>query len=296
MASSSENTKIAALIGAVVAFLIATGYLYLRVDSLVQDVAELRQSVVTELSKVRVTTPVAPAAAAEKKLAVELARVADLRRQLEERAREADVTAAQAAARVKAEATRYTDKAVGRLGEETASQHMEVAETVGHIRDSANNRIDNVTEKVEKIRDEVASTRFELQKTVADLKRTRGDLGIQSGLIATNARELEALKLLDERNYYDFHIQKSRQPQRVGDISIVLRKTDPKDNRYTIEIIARDQRTEKKDRAVNEPVQFYVGRAKQPYELVVNEVQKDYVAGYLATPKQLVELREAASN
>jgi hypothetical protein len=67
-----------------------------------------------------------------------------------------------------------------------------------------------------------------------------------------------------------------------------LKKTDPKRNKYTIEVLADDKTTEKKDRTVNEPVQFYTLKAKQPYEIVVNSVKKDQIVGYLATPKDQV--------
>jgi hypothetical protein len=108
---------------------------------------------------------------------------------------------------------------------------------------------------------------------------------VQSGLIATNAKELAALKALGERNYYEFNLGKTKQPQKVGDVFIQLKRTDPKRNRYTIEILADDKKVEKKDKTVNEPVQFYTSKARQPYEIVVNEVRKDVIVGYLATPK-----------
>jgi len=71
----------------------------------------------------------------------------------------------------------------------------------------------------------------------------------------------------------------------VGDVFIQLKRTDPKRNRFTIEILADDKKVEKKDKTVNEPVQFYTSKARQPYEIVVNEVRKDVIVGYLATPK-----------
>ena len=52
-----------------------------------------------------------------------------------------------------------------------------------------------------------------------------------------------------------------------------------------IEVIADDKRVEKKDRNVNEPVQFLLSRATQPYELVVNDIKKDMIVGYVAAPK-----------
>ena len=66
---------------------------------------------------------------------------------------------------------------------------------------------------------------------------------------------------------------------------ILLKKTDQKKNRYTIEVTVDDKVVEKKDKTVNEPVQFLTSKARQPYELVVNEVKKDVIVGYLATPK-----------
>jgi hypothetical protein len=80
-------------------------------------------------------------------------------------------------------------------------------------------------------------------------------------------------------------LAKEKQPQKVGDVQIRLKSADPKKNRYTIELIADDKTVEKKDRSINEPVQFLMSRAVQPYELVVNEVRKDMIVGYVAAPK-----------
>jgi hypothetical protein len=106
-----------------------------------------------------------------------------------------------------------------------------------------------------------------------------------SGLIATNAEELMQLKALGDRNYYEFDLRKQKQPVKVGDVLVRLTKADTKRNRFTIEVIADDKKVEKKDRTLNEPIQFYTMSARQPYELVVNNVQKDRIVGYLATPK-----------
>jgi hypothetical protein len=138
---------------------------------------------------------------------------------------------------------------------------------------------------VSSVKTEVASNKAELDKTIAQLHSTQGDLGVQSGLIATNGKELAALKALNDRNYFEFNLGKTKAPQRVGDILLQLKKADPKKNRYTFEVTADDKRTEKKDKGVNEPVQFYTSKARQPYEVVVNEVKKDQIVGYLATPK-----------
>jgi len=151
---------------------------------------------------------------------------------------------------------------------------------------TANAKIADVSTDVGGVKTQVSATQAELQKTIADLKSTRGDLGVQSGLIATNAQELQALKRLGERTYTEFKLGKTKVPQRVGDITLKLKSVDAKKNRYTIEVNADDKLTEKSDKNLNEPVQFYTSKARQPYEIVVNQVQKDMIVGYLSTPKE----------
>jgi len=99
---------------------------------------------------------------------------------------------------------------------------------------------------------------------------------------------LDALKRLGERNYFQFTLlKKDKQPKRVGDISLKLKAVDKKKNKYTLDVLADDKGpVEKRDKGINEPLQFYVAKAKQPYELVVNEVGKDQITGYLSTPKE----------
>ena len=138
---------------------------------------------------------------------------------------------------------------------------------------------------VTNVKTELGSTKAELQKTIANLSKVTGDLGVQSGYIATNGKELAALKRLGERNYFEFSLGKTKQPQRVGDITLQLKKADPKRNKYTVDVMADDKKYEKKDKNMNEPVQFYVAKARQPYELVVNEIKKNQIVGYLSTPK-----------
>jgi hypothetical protein len=112
-----------------------------------------------------------------------------------------------------------------------------------------------------------------------------GDVTALFGRIATNSAEIKQLRERGDKNIFEFTLTKSNMPQRVGDIQVVLDKTDPKHNHFTIEILAADQRVEKRDKTINEPVQFYVpGKGNEPYEFVVNEVGKNSIKGYLATP------------
>ena len=151
--------------------------------------------------------------------------------------------------------------------------------------DTATTQIASVSTDVGAVKTDLGSTKSQLEQTISSLKRAQGDLDGHSTLIAKNGDELKALRELGERNYAEFTINKSKQFTRVADVSIELKKSDPKHNRFTIEITADDVTVEKKDRTVNEPIQFLTKKARQPYELVVNSVKKDAISGYLATPK-----------
>jgi hypothetical protein len=108
-----------------------------------------------------------------------------------------------------------------------------------------------------------------------------------SGLIARNHDDLEDLKRRGERNYYEFTIPRSKNAQRVGPVQITLNKVDPKKSRYTMTVYADDKQIEKRDKTAGEPVQFYVkGTSRMsPYEVVVFDVGKSQITGYLSTPK-----------
>jgi len=267
--------KNAILGGAIVALLAANVYLYLQLDHVKTDMAKFRESMLTEIANLRETSSVTNQTARR--------HLDSLKEELETTRRQASSMATQA----KAEAMKKADQLQQQIEAEqkkVASQLTEVKESAG----TANNRITEVSGDVTTVKSQLGTTQAELQKTVAELKKVTGDLGVQSGYIATNGKEISALKRLGERNIFEFNLGKTKEPQRVGDITMLLKKADPKRNKYTIEVMADDKQTEKKDRTVNEPVQFYVSKAKQPYEIVVNAVKKDQIVGYLATPKDQV--------
>jgi chromosome segregation ATPase len=132
---------------------------------------------------------------------------------------------------------------------------------------------------------DITATKTDLEATKAKLESLKGDLGVQSGLIATTREDLELLKHKGDRNYYEFTLVKSKNSTPVSTVSLQLKKTDQKKGRFTLNVLADDKTIEKKDRTLNEPLQFYTGRDKMLYELVVFEVGKDKVSGYLSTPK-----------
>ena len=113
-------------------------------------------------------------------------------------------------------------------------------------------------------------------------------MNVMSGLIAHNRDDLEELRRRGDRNYYEFTLQRSKNAQRVGPVQMSLNKTDPKKAKYTLTVVADDKTIEKKDKTSGEPVQFYVKGSSRmaPYEIVVFDVGKNQITGYLATPKE----------
>ena len=268
----------------IIALAVINIYLYLQLDHVRTDLAELRDSMGIELTNLRNTSSLTTASQKQ--------HLEDLRAQLENArtlAKQLATTAANSAAsQAKAEAEERAEQLGREIQAEQAKVQQQVSSEISDVKNSAsaaNTKIADVSTDVSFVKTSLASTNAELQRTIADLKTARGDLGVQSGLIATNAAELAALKRLGERNYFEFRLGKTKTPQRVGDITLRLTKVDPEKNKYSVEVMADDKLTEKKDKNLNEPVQFYTSKAKIPYELVVNSMSKDQIAGYLSTPK-----------
>jgi chromosome segregation ATPase len=150
---------------------------------------------------------------------------------------------------------------------------------------AVSSEVSNVKTDVGGVKTDVAKTQSDLATTISQLQSIKGDLSDHSSLIARNHSELELLKHKGDRNYYEFTLNK-KQRRPVGTVSLELRKADVKKSRFTIDIYADDKRYEKKDRNVNEPLQFYSGKVPALYEIVVNAVNsKDQITGYLSTPK-----------
>ena len=209
--------------------------------------------------------------------------------------------ASQLAGQAKVDASKHADEIASRLQQaqdQQAKQVSAVTADLSQVKDQASatqGRVGEVSGQVDNLKTEQASTKQQLEKTIADLKRTTGDLGVTSDLVATNGKELAALKALGERNYTEFKLAKEKNPTKIGDVMVRLKNADPKKNKYTIDLIADDKTIEKKDRSTNEPLQFLLSRAAQPYELVVNEVRKDLIVGYISAPK-VQQVRKTASN
>jgi len=178
-----------------------------------------------------------------------------------------------------------------RLQTRTAELRRQQSASVSRLKKEQTEQLENVrkeqNEKIDGVRTDVAATKSDLDSTKQKLDRTIGDLGAQSGLIAHTREDLETLKRRGERNYYEFTLLKGKRAS-VSTVSLQLRKATPKKGKFTLEVLADDRAIEKKDRTMFEPLQFYTGRDRQLYEVVIFNVNKNKVSGYLSTPKQFI--------
>jgi hypothetical protein len=267
--------KIPILFGAVVALLGAVVYLYMQLDHVKKDLATNNTTMQAQLDKL--------VEAASLNTRTNSRRVDELKDQLERARRQA----AMAAGAAKEEALKKVDETRTQLEAAQLQAKQELKSDISQVKEASDSKISAVGTEVSSVKTDLGTTKTELEKTVADLKRATGDIDGHSTLIATNAKELAALRTLGERNYVDFTVTKSKTSSKVSDVQILLKKADIKKHTYTIELTVDDAAVEKKDKVMNEPVQFMTSKSKQPYELVVNKVTKDTIAGYLAIPKVL---------
>ena len=275
--------------GVLGAAIISNGVLFSRVNTLQNELSNQRATVQTQFTELRDVT--ASSAAAMNR------GFEDLTAQMQEGNKTSSAAAQRAAASALSNAQKAAEKLVAQVKEQQAASEEKFNKEIGAVKSVTEEHTAKVTglettvgsvkENVGVVEKEVAANKSTLDSTIADLKSARGDLGVQSGLIATNAKELAALRDLGERTYYEFTLAKGKAPVKVANMVMTYKKVDTKRNKYNVEIMADDKRIEKKDKTVNEPVQMYVGGNRQPYEIVVNEVKKDTIVGYVAVPKVL---------
>jgi uncharacterized protein (DUF3084 family) len=168
-------------------------------------------------------------------------------------------------------ASKADSSQVAAVKQETDAKFGQVSSEVGGVKT-----------EVGTVKTDLASTRHDLEGTQRQLLDVKDTL---SAAVAKNASELAELRRKGERDYFEFEIPKKNAPVKVEDVRFVLTKTDTKRGKYNVQILVDDNKLEKKDRTVNEPVQFLVGRNHVRYELVLNWVQKDKAGGYLSIPK-----------
>ncbi len=171
------------------------------------------------------------------------------------------------------------DKRLQQQQNEQAAQKEQIGQFTGEVA--------NVRNELGSAKMDIAATRTDLEFTKVKLERAIGDLTGQGTLIAHTRDELEELRHRGDRNYYEFSLSKGARPTSIATVGLQLKKANAKKNKFTLNVIADDRTIEKKDRGVAEPLQFYTGRDRVLYEVVIFSVEKNAVTGYLSTPKSV---------
>jgi chromosome segregation ATPase len=282
-APRSHSTIIGVLVAGLVIALAGDGYLIMRSGNLDDQISQLQGTTQAQMSKLSEATT----AQLEQRLQAVGTDVQSAHDKADSALKQAKAEVQRQSAQLSRKMDDAQHQVAGQLDElkdatTTAKSKLdEVSADVTGVKTDVN----GVKTDVTGVKTDVASTQSQVEQDGVQLKKVMGDMGVMSGLIATNGKDLQALRELGERNYFEFDLSKGQLTQKVGDLTISLKKADPKRNRYTVDILADDRHVEKKDRTINEPVQLYVAENRQPYEVVVNQIKKDEVIGYLATPK-----------
>jgi F0F1-type ATP synthase membrane subunit b/b' len=162
-----------------------------------------------------------------------------------------------------------------------ASAQQQTAQQVSAV----SSEVSNVKTDVGGVKTDLGKTQSDLATTISQLQSVRGDLSNTNSVIARNHDELVLLEHKGDRTYYEFTLTKG-QKKPVGTISMELKKTDPKKNIFTLEITSDDKLVTKRDKGIDEPLQFYSGKEPALFEVVVNTINsKNQVSGYLSVPK-----------
>ena len=138
------------------------------------------------------------------------------------------------------------------------------------------------SDDVKTVDTKVVGVKTDLDATREDLKMARSEMGT---LIARNHDEIDHLRRLGERDYVEFTVAGRGKPEKVGNVTVELRGVNEKRNQFSAAVTIEDKRFEKKNRAMNEPIFFYLSGTHIPEEIVINKIGKNSISGYLSIPK-----------
>src|SRR3989454_1725424 len=178
--------------------------------------------------------------------------------------------------------------------QETAKLNDETNQKVTALDTSVHSELATkaTSDDVKTVDTKVVGVKTDLDATREDLKMAKSEMGT---LIARNHDEIDQLRLLGERHYVEFTIASSNKPEKGGNVTVELRGVNEKRNQFSAAVTIEDKRFEKKNRAMNEPIFFYLSGTHIPEEIVINKIGKNSVSGYLSIPKANSQTAAAAT-
>ena len=258
----------------VIVFAAATNvYLFSRMKSLEVEAHTLRTRMETEIAKVNESSAY---------------RNVQARREFEDLREEVKKTRSQITKETDANTRARTRRLAGNVAKKQREQQEML---LGEIRvvsgkaGEARQGVDEVRTDVQAMQSDAEETRAQLNETGAMLRSTHSHVMDLDGQVSGNAAGIENLRKLGERERIAFALKKTDRMQRVGAIYLRLKNTSPKNNRFTLEVMANDKKLEQRKKHVHEAMRFYLPRTAQPYDIVITAVRKDQVNGYVSKPK-----------
>jgi hypothetical protein len=142
-------------------------------------------------------------------------------------------------------------------------------------------RIEAVSTEVRQVAGGLSGTRNDVADNRRQIMALKTEVGTQ---VANNTKAVAELQRVGEREWLEFDVVKSSRPAspKVANVRIQLAKTDVRKGKYDVVLHFDDRQIERKDRTIGEPVQFLVGPERQRYELVVTDMERDRIRGYLS--------------
>jgi hypothetical protein len=198
--------------------------------------------------------------------------------QLDELRTELDASAQSVGSKTSRE-LRHAQALVAKLQQQQQQQADELKQEIAKKADDE--KVGALTQDVSATKADLGTTKQTVDTLTRDLGMARSEMGT---LIARNHDEIETLRKLGERNYFEFTLKKNRE-QKIAGLGLILRKTNPKRHSFNLDVLADDMVVTKKNRNVDEPIFFAPSNSRVFYELVINKVSGDQVSGYLSTPK-----------
>lgn len=227
----------------------------------------------------------------------------DLEDQMASKVAAVENSSAQALEAMKTELDK-TAEGMGKTGKQLAHARALVTKLQKDQEDQANELKQEISTKADQqavgaLSEDVSATKTDLEQTKKLANDTKSDLGMTRSefgtLIARNHDDVEQLRKLGERDYYEFTLPRNKQ-QTVAGVGLILKKANPKRHQFNVNLVADDMTISKNNRTVNEPIFFAVKDSKRFYELVVNSVSPNQIKGYISTPKGGIETASASQS
>jgi septal ring factor EnvC (AmiA/AmiB activator) len=181
------------------------------------------------------------------------------------------------------------------LRREQVQSSKKLQAQIGQVQQQSQAGMGQLSNELGGTKNDLAATKKDLAATQSKLEGTVGDMGVMSGLIAHNKDQLAELIRMNKRDYFKFDLFKSKHPYRVGPVVVQVSHVDQKHWRYNMYVTVSDKRIEKKNKTLYEPVQFYTPEAMAPLEIVVYQLKKNEIVGYLSSPKEQQGKQAAAA-